>query len=216
MSETANNVIKGAIILGVIVITLLFLIPIFSEQIIPGFQNLFGIKLSNVQIQGSNKNFNILIENINNCYLSEDINCLCEGFPSYPATFPLNTKLNFKIEGTDTIIGLYSGKTRLFEEKTMASVLTTIIIENNEKQTFDFNTALNNYNFNNKNLDYSKNLPFLSSSTLKEGPKLISGSLYKERLDRIYILLSNDPNIQKLNMDEIPYCNLEKKGQLVS
>jgi hypothetical protein len=216
MSESVNNIIKGAIVLGVIAITLIFIIPLFSEQIIPGFQNLFGTKLSDVQIQGSDKNFNSLMNNIQNCYLSEDINCFCEGFPNYPATFPLNTNLNFKIEGTDTTVGLYSGKTKLFEEKTAASILTTLIIEDNGKQSFDFNTALNNYNFNNKNLDYSKNLPFLSSSILKEGPRLISGLLYKEKSDRIYLLLTDNSNIQELKMDEIPYCNLEKKGQLIS
>lgn len=216
MSETINNVIKASIIVAVIVLVVIFFVPLFSNQIIPWFNETFNVQLSDVQQKGSNENFNLLMDNIEKCYFSEDTNCFCEVFPNYPGTFPTNTKLNFKIEGTDTTIGLYAGKTKLFEEKTNAVIFTNLVIIKDGKQEFDFQTALNNYESNDKNLEYSKEPPFLSTSLIKEGPKLISGLIYKEGNERLYLLTTKDNNIKSLEMKDIPYCNLEHKQQLIS
>lgn len=147
------------------------------------------------QEQGEN-NFDILIENIKNCQSISDTNCLCEGFPNWPASFARNSKLTFSENGKATNIN-WSYKKKVYRNATVDSKFNAIFPD---KKEIEYGPK--------KEIDFSKEPPSVVQEGLKKllgkKPSIITDKIYKSK-DSIYFIISFNPE-EKLKEAEWHEC----------
>lgn len=204
-----STIIKAVIAVLVILIVVSGVAYAFSKEIIPGTNELLnkiiGEKLTSEEKSGSETNFQTFNNNIEKCLQKMQKDCLCEGLPEYPGTFPKSTKLYFTTSGINTKIELKSNEGVLFKEEKQVGIVIVLL----DKNGLNFNDARWKYdNTNEKWIDYSKEPPFFANKKdANDGIKLVTGQLYKSTDPNILFLIFSE-DITKFNSDTLnkPIC----------
>lgn len=140
----------------------------------------------------SDNNFNALSQKISSCQAMKDSNCLCEIFPSWPATFAKDSVLVIKATGKDTLL----------EWKYNNKVYRTQIISNLFLSAKEIETKQDITFSSTKNLNWKSEPPtfeqeglgskgFLGSPIGKKEYKVVSSSVYKTE-NGLYLLISRE------------------------
>lgn len=161
--------------------------------------------------EASKSNFDILVENIEKCRALTETNCLCEVFPSWPATFAKDYKLAIAAAGKRTQIDLIYGKrvhrtialdnllmsAQIIETKSYVPLVPTKTVYWKSEPPLFIQEALGSSGF---------------VSIGKKEYKVVSGSLYKsEQPDMLYFLISSKPK-EKLSELEPALVAIKKCG----
>lgn len=186
-------------ILGLVVILVVLYILFFG----PGKELLKGIglitSLPKEAEEASKNNFDIIIENLEKCKALKETECVCEVFPSWPATFAKNYKLVIRNVGKSTILELTYDK-KAHKNATIDNLLT-------KAQITETNTLL--HLAPTKTIDWKTEPPlFLQAGVGSSGGPfgigkheyyVISNSVYKKE-DALYFLISNKKEV-KTNLE---------------
>ena len=184
MVEAGIWSIKNAIIaIGVICIVLAIVLITFNKFIFP---ILSAETLGMEQEQHFKDNFDTLIGNIEKCRSYQDNDCLCEGFPNYPGTFPTNSEIDIEEINRNTYLK-WIYKNKEYKNATLENLKLSVLLFPEKEQ----------YYILNKTINYGKEPPEIIQENLKRGllsninPRIISGQLYKST-DGLYLLAHYD------------------------
>ncbi|MCX8193803.1 MAG: hypothetical protein N3G19_00335 [Candidatus Pacearchaeota archaeon] len=171
-------------ILGIILIAIVFYVLFFGpgKELLKGMGLIAG--LPKEAEEQSKNNFDIMLENLEKCNSLKETNCLCEVFPSWPATFAKNYKLVIRTIGKSTVFELIYDK-KIHRNATIDQLLTKALIIETTTPTHLFPT---------KTVDWKTEPPsFLQGKASGKTPYVISSSLYKKE-DALYFLISDKKN----------------------
>jgi hypothetical protein len=207
MAIAINTVIKALLIVGVLVI----IVWAAFTLIIPLFTEFVSEELTSQEEQYYQNNFEILIENIEKCKLFENVNCVCEGFPSFPGTFKGN--LYLESQAINMELSLKSGTTVYASQKIEDVYITGVLVENSGLNFAKVRNEIDIYSKKWINFDKSpplfdrENLNYFLGLGLGE-PKVIDSRIYKDHEGIIHFLLSYDktPEIE-LRLSELEKCS---------
>lgn len=191
--------IKNAIIAVVVILIVLGgLFLAFRSSILPFLKGL-GPELLKETQEANEHNFDIVVQNLEACRSFQQTDCLCETFPSWPATFALNSNMTVETVGKDVNLSWgYNKKT--WKNATIKNLMIT---------AKEIETMSNIAFIPTKEIYWKENPPLLLQSNVK-GYRVISGSIYKgAEKDALYLLVSKKPR-DKLNELE-PKLNSMKK-----
>lgn len=79
-----KNVAEGLVALAVIVV-IIVIVFLFYQKVLPFLK---GEEITPETEEDAKRNFDMFIENIETCQKFNKTNCICEVFPTWPATFP--------------------------------------------------------------------------------------------------------------------------------
>lgn len=145
--------------------------------------------------------FDIVVRNLENCKALEKTNCLCEIFPSWPATFSQNYKLTISLKGKNTTLNLIHGK-KTYKNATLENVgISAQILDTEQFLPLSIE----------KTLDWKDEPPLY----LEEGYKkyrVLSHVVYKSAQPNIlYLLITNKPKERFSELEprlkELKSCN---------
>ncbi|MEM4153094.1 MAG: hypothetical protein QXK80_03200 [Candidatus Pacearchaeota archaeon] len=173
-------------ILGLVIILVVIYILFFG----PGKELLKGIgliaSLPKEAEEASKSNFDIMVENIERCNSLKENDCVCEVFPSWPATFAKNYKLVIRTVGKSTILELTYDK-KIHKNATIDNLLTKAQIIETNKPLHLVPT---------KTIDWKTEPPlFLQTGVEKNKYYVVSNLVYKKE-DALYFLISNKPTTE--------------------
>lgn len=185
-----------AVVLGLILLLVTAYILFFGpgKAIVANISELLGLgKLPKEAQEASQNAFDVMIENIENCKALTETNCLCDVFPSWPATFAQSYKLQiYSMSKAARFNLVYNNK--IIKNATIENLLISAqIVET--KTNIPLAPA--------KTIDWKTEPPLFiqegvgSSGFLHFGRqqyKVVTGSLYKtEQPEILYLLISVKP-----------------------
>ena len=199
--------IKNAILaIAVIFIVAALAIIAFNNYIFPIFM---GENLGMEQEQHFKDNFDTLIGNIEKCRSYQDNDCLCEGFPNYPGTFPTNSEIDIEEINRNTYLK-WIYKNKEYKNATLENIKLSVLLFPEKKE----------YYARSKNIYYKEEPPEIRQDGLTKKywhgafgaikPRLISDKLYKDE-NVIYFIASynyKDNEIEQINnlLNSIKKC----------
>lgn len=176
--------IKNAILaIAVIFIVAALAIIAFNNYIFPIFM---GENLGMEQEQHFKDNFDTLIGNIEKCRSYQDNDCLCEGFPNFPGTFPTNSEIDIEEINRNTHLK-WIYKNKEYKNATLENLKLSVLLFPEKEQ----------YYILKKTINFEKEPPEIIQENLKKGllnninPRIINGQLYKS-VDGLYLLAHYD------------------------
>ncbi len=181
MAIEINTLIKAIaaslVIVAVILIAGIWFQPLYAE---------FSEKLTPEAEEEFTTNFDLLINNIEECLLVEDDNCLCDGFEPFPAFLPVKSKIIIKeMQDKNTQINWTYNKQTYKSE----------IIQNLKISAIYFNTRQEIPYLSDKTIDFSKEPPEFKQTGLtkrmpirKYYPRIISKKIYKKNNELFFII----------------------------
>lgn len=152
--------------------------------------------------EASKNNFDIMLENLQTCKALTETDCLCEVFPSWPATFAKDYKLTIAATGKTTKLDLAYAKKINKEASINDLIINAKIIEN--KEPIPLAPV--------KTIDWKDEPPLFFQSGLgragfltigKEQYKVISGHVYKGEPNTLYLLISSKPKDKLSQLEPI-------------
>lgn len=181
MSQTSENMIKGAIAVAVLLVVVGILI-IFWEPLMGWVK---GDTLPEETEKISQENFDTLMTNIEKCRDIEDKDCVCDGFINFPGVFK-SSKMEMIADGKDMQFNvIYNRKTYASEKLT--DVFVSIIFA--EPTGMNFQKAREIDLYAKRWIDFTKNPPvfdneelgkkFMWWRTSDREPPLMSSLIYK-------------------------------------
>lgn len=192
--EISSNIIKFIIAAVIIVFAVWFLFFGPGKQLLA---NVFTSLPKEVQEESENR-FDTVIRNIERCRLSNNNDCLCEVFPSWPAAFVKDSNLAINSNVKNSTFNL------LYKEKPLKNAtINNLIISAKEIEN------LGNVPFKEKKEISWKTEPplFVQEGVGKKGLwlvkigkkeyKVISSSLYKYN-NELYLLISSSDSMQEI------------------
>lgn len=208
-SELMNNTIKAIIALGVILV-IVAIVFLFAKQVLPVFR---GENISSKEQEQAQTNFDILIDNIKKCQEYKNSDCLCEGLPNFPGSFPTKSKIVAEeVFGKKTRISFVYGK-RTYINKTMENLKINAILINKGIRDLSYLPY--------KEIDFKHEPPYFKQDNLGWGhghfrKVVISSYLYKKdnkdnEVNEIDFIIGSNKDLTnkeiKEKIKQIKMCN---------
>ncbi len=194
-----SNVIR-AIIIAAVIIVIGALAVIFFNKVLPV---IIGEEISLEDQQQNENNFNKLIENIENCYINEDDDCLCEGLPDFPGSFLKNSKIIIKQKNNEEIEINWTFKKKTYKNQILADIkISAIYFDTKEKVTYGIKKTIN----------FETEPPTFEQIGLEKGvfkkyyPILMTGKIYKKDNEIYFIIKYIDYKNPTLRDPDIRIC----------
>lgn len=191
--------IKDAIMAVIVILIVLGgLFLAFRSSIIPFLTGL-GPKLPQETQEANEHNFDIVIQNLEACKSLQQTDCLCEIFPSWPASFALGSNITIESVGKDVNLSWGYNK-KSWKNATIKNLMITAK-EIETMSTLSFILK--------KEIYWKENPPLFLQSNI-QGYRVVSGAVYKStEKDTLYLLISKK-SIDKLQELEPKLSSLKK------
>jgi hypothetical protein len=202
MSESSG---EGLFVMLIVVIAVVIIV-IFAGHAYPQIYGFLGQgngidKQTMTQMED---NFGNIITNIKNCQAINDYECVCDVMPNFPGTFVKPLTLDIQSSGTNMVIKLMSGKSKINENSVNANLQPMSIQNKNYEIETTLQTATQ------MTMEFKKQFPEIVTKGF-----VVSGKIYrKDKITSVFLVTSNKDDAESLQkqIDNFPLCQENRKA----
>jgi len=204
MSESSG---EGLFVMLIVVVAVVIIV-VFAGHAYPQIYSFLGQgngidKQTMTQMED---NFGTIIKNIKDCQAIQDQECVCDVMPNFPGTFVKPLTLDIQSSGTNMVINLMSGKSKI--------------------NGGDVNVNLQPMSIRNKNYEIETTPQTATQMTMKFDTRnspypnivtkgvVVSGKIYrKDKITSVFLTTPNKDDAESLQkqIDNFPACQENRK-----